>query len=121
VPLHEAEEAWNWSLGLWSVIGDGLQHTASPSVAGLSATTMPGGFHRLDLVLGAALAARDDGARMAHAAARRRGAARDEAGGRLPPRPPGSSSSIGEELRPHGPSSSAAMPPIFADHDDRRS
>ena len=47
--------------------------------AGLSATTMPGGFHRLDLVVGAALAARDDGAGMAHAAARRRGAPGDEA------------------------------------------
>src|SRR5690606_3447033 len=31
-----------------------------------------GGFHRLDLVLGAALAAGDDGARMAHAPARGR-------------------------------------------------
>src|SRR3546814_5114561 len=40
-------------------------------------------FHRRDLVLGAALAAREDRAGVAHAASRRRGAARGEAGPRL--------------------------------------
>ena len=40
-------------------------------------------FHRRDLALGIALAARDDRAGMAHAAARRRGAAGDEADDRL--------------------------------------
>src|SRR6056297_606201 len=44
----------------------------------------PGGFHRLDLVVSAALATGDDGARMAHAAARRRGAPGDEARGGFP-------------------------------------
>src|SRR5687768_4592968 len=46
-------------------------------------------LHRRDLVLGPALAARDDGAGMAHAAARRRGAAGDEADGRLAAAGPG--------------------------------
>jgi esterase len=56
----------------------------------------PGRFHRFDLVLGAALAARDDGARMAHPTTRRRGAARDEARRRLPP---ALLLLVGEELR----------------------
>src|SRR5258705_52938 len=42
-----------------------------------------GAPHRLELVAGAALAARDDGAGVAHAAARRRGHPGDEADDRL--------------------------------------
>src|SRR6185437_8991025 len=44
-----------------------------------------GGFHRRDLVFGAALAAGDDGTGMAHGAAGRRGTPGDEAGHRLAP------------------------------------
>src|SRR5688572_27414493 len=53
-------------------------------------------LHRRDLRFRVALAARDDGAGMAHAAARRRGAAGDEADGRLFAPALGL---IGEELR----------------------
>src|SRR4051812_18940910 len=57
------------------------QRLAEPCGRGRHADA--GGFHRGDLVLGAALAARDDRAGVAHAAARRRRAAGDEAHHRL--------------------------------------
>ena len=54
-----------------------------PSAAGEFGDRDARRAHRLDLVLGGALAAGDDGAGMAHAAARRRRAAGDEADHRL--------------------------------------
>src|SRR6056297_1327905 len=100
------EEAWNWSLEDWSVISGTSEELgtllagggdcpappdASPDrfehglaeAGGAVGHHDPGRAHRLDLVVGAALAARDDGAGVAHAAARRRGAPGDEAGNRL--------------------------------------
>ena len=69
-------------------------------------------FHRRDLALGVALAARDDRAGMAHAAARRRRAAGDEADDRLLAP---ALRLVGEELR--GVFLGAAAD--LADHDDR--
>ena len=62
-PLFRAEDA-----------GDGGAHVRGALDGGDA-----GGFHRLHLLGGGALAARDDGAGVAHAAAGRRGLAADEA------------------------------------------
>ena len=76
-----------------------------PSSDGLGETRDSSRFHRRDLVFGVALAARDDRAGMAHAAARRRGAAGDEADdGLLRPRLASSARNCA--------ASSSALPPI---------
>src|SRR6056297_3969904 len=61
---------------------DRFQHRLAQS-CGAFGDGYAGGFHGFDLVVGAALAAGDDGAGMAHAAARGGGAAGDEAGAGL--------------------------------------
>src|SRR5512143_3354750 len=74
----------------WTAIGDGslpfLAHHAGDGrahVGGALDGGDAGGFHRGHLLGGGALAARDDGAGVAHAAAGRRGLAADETDDRL--------------------------------------
>src|SRR6185437_9406136 len=60
----------------------GAQHRAAEACRGIG-NGDASALHRLDLVAGAALAARDDGAGVTHAPARRRGHSGDEADDRL--------------------------------------